>query len=332
MKIRIASADFKNAQTLAAALSQKGFSLVEKESAADLIFTLYDGEEVSLPSCGIHGFTSGKAKVTHALLRMASSIQDLDVLADVYKKSGSLVPIVHLGTDVDLIISYLYKMHGIISFGLAPEVSGMASALKKDTGFAAETAILKAAGVKDLLWVYDVRDKEGKDLLPALRKAVKEEKLDVSRFELTLEPKKSLAFYGYYHSAKADKGDRYQEAVRLAQALDASSAQTIHLFAVNSGLVYGLDEVPVCLPCAVGSGAIVPGNAELPLQCVLASNDYAGALLTAASALCRRSADIFKRAVKLDPYIASVLTLDEADRFAEDALAGNKEASAFFGR
>lgn len=332
MKIRIASTDFKNAQKLAATLSQKGYSLAEKESEADLIFTLYDGEVPALPACGVPGFDPQQVDVTRALLRTALAVQDIDMLAAAYKQSGSAAPVVHAGATADLVAAYLYKKHGILSYALAPEAAGIGAALTKDTGVSADGLKIKFAGVKGMLWVYEATDGTGKDICPALRAAVKGEKLDVSRFMLTLEPKKSLAFYGYYHSAKAIKADRIEEAVKLADALTAASETTLPLFAVNTSYIYGLDEVPVCLPCAVGGGRIVPGKAELPLQCVLASNDYAGALLTAANALAKRCPDVYKRAVKLDPCVASVLTLDEADRFAEDALAANKEAAVFFGR
>jgi hypothetical protein len=327
MNIRITTADAGTAQKLASAL--KGFSLVEKPSEADLIFVFYREEEYSLPHCGIPGFEEKKAKMIRAILNMVCYARDLDALAEEYKKSVRPASVVHMGAYADLAVAYLHKKHNILSYALAPEYPSISAALAEDTGIG--VCSIKAAGVNDMLWVYEAKDSAGKDLLPALRGAAKEEKLDVSRFALTLEPKKSLAFYGYYHSAKVQKKDSASEAARLAEALASPSPAVIPLYAVNKEYIYGLDEVPVCVPCTVSSGGILPGKVELPLQCVLASNDYAGALLTAASALSKRSVHVFKRAIKLDPYIASLLTLDEAESLAENILKSNKEAAEFFG-
>ncbi|MDD3947632.1 MAG: hypothetical protein PHI19_07315, partial [Clostridia bacterium] len=304
---------------------------------ANVIISLLHGqsEPISKPEGANYPFEPSKAAVINHTLGCVSAAKQLDTFAEAYKISGSNALILHIGMPQDFAVAYLYKKYTIESFGLFTKAENTVKSLISQTAIKAiderSIATYRAAGVGNLLWVYEIKDQSGRDLTPLFRVAAAEEPLAVSRFELSLSPLKSLRFFGYYHSAAAIAAPSGDYICKLLQAIAQDEPAELTLTAINKEYIDGIDEVPVILPCTVNANGITPQEASLPLQCVLASNDYAGALLTAVNALAKRSKTLFTRALKLDPYIASVLTLDEADTLAEHALRTNPTASAFFG-
>lgn len=349
MNIVIVSSNQADAASLSQKLGQQGASVAvwvadgQAQSnalallkIADLVITLFLSKpmQIAQPASAAYPFVGSKATVINDMLTFIPCIQGCDSLAEVYLQSKSSAPIFNAGVLPDFTVSYLYKKYGIASLGIAADTSSLIDTLVSQTqvnGIGSGVSFA-GAGLGRTLWITDIKDITGKDIYPLFRAAASQEPLDVPRFELSLHPLKSLRLWGYYHSAAVGLPNSTEAAAALAAALSSDNPTTVYLTTVNKAYVYGApDDAPAILPCTVSAKGITPAAAALPLQCVLASNDYIGALLTAVNALANKSVTLFKRAVKLDPYTASILALDEAETLADSVLMANPTALAFFG-
>lgn len=304
---------------------------------ADLVVTLFLPKPMQIiqPASANYPFQEAKAIVINDMLTFISSVHGYDAFAELYLKSKSSAPVFNAGLLSDFAVSYLYKKYAITSFGVATDTSSLVDTLISQTqikNIKGGDISFAGAGLGETLWITELKDKTGKDVYPLFRDAAAQEPLDVLRFELSLHPLKSLRLWGYYHSAAVSTADTTDTVVTLAAALTADNPITLYLTTINNDNIYGApQDAPAILPCTISAKGITPATQDLPLQCVLASNDYIGALLTATNALANKSVTLFKRAVKLDPYTASILTLDEADTLADSVLMANPTALAFFG-
>ena len=145
--------------------------------------------------------------------------------------------------------------------------------------------------------------------------------LNITRNDLTGEGLRSLKFYGYYHSANVAAQATAEIIFKLISAYLSAEKTTVYLNAVNDGSINGLDtDAVVEIPFIFTDRKISREKVNLPLPCVLAIDDPAGAVIMTVKTLITKSATIFKRTIKLDPYLAPRLTLAELDDLAEGLL------------
>jgi hypothetical protein len=306
--------------------------LAEQIRGTDIVINMITGIAPMVSAMKLEGvpeYDPGKAKLTLETLALLPALDALDLLAKAYLSAESSGPIINAGDAPDIVTGYLAVKHGIVSYGIAPKADNAVAALIKATGlkYAPEKLKVKGAGMRDMLWLYEIKDGKGKDLIPEFKAAAQGETLSLKRYELTGDGLKSLKFYGYYHSANAASEDTAALLVKIVGALSAEKESELYLLSMNNGNIYGLPEVPLELTVKAAGYKLGAEKADLPLQCSLALNDYLGALSVAIKALTERSSILFKRMFKLEPYTASILTLAEAEAAAEAALKGNEFAN-----
>jgi len=312
-------------------------NLIESLKGADIVINMlsaspWDSSVMKLT--GVPEYEPSKALLTLQTIALLPVLKSIDTLAEAYKQIGASAPFINAGEGADIVTGYLAVKHGIISYGIAPKAANALRALIKATQlkYDAEKLRVKGAGLKDYLWLYEIKDSKGKDIYTEFRNATTKERLNVKRFDLSRDGLKSLRFFDFYHSANAESEETSSLLTRIVTALSSDKDVELWLLAVNKDYIQGLTTVPAELPCKVSSFKVTPQAVELPLQCVLAMNDYAGALSVSIKALAERSATLFKRMFKLEPYTASLLTLAEAEAAAEGVLTGNAAAKELLRR
>lgn len=265
-----------------------------------------------------------KVKTLGALLCGDEIWLQLDQIAAAINDSAlQEAVIINAGGMSDIVTAYLKKAHQINSYGISRKAGQTVDALLEATSLTAngEQLTYKLAGISDHLWVAEIADLDGKDLYPQLREKVKDLDLNITRNDLTGDGLRSLKFYGYYHSANVPAQATDEIIFELISAYLSAERTTVYLDAANDGSIHGLDtDAVVEIPFIFADRKMSREKVNLPLPCVLASDDLAGVVIMTVKTLIAKSADIFKRTIKLDPYLASRLTLAELEDLAEGLL------------
>ena len=269
-----------------------------------------------------YGIDIFKARATLDIVLCFSIIDKLDELAQAVLSCKSSPLIINACEPVDIVTSYLYKAHNIESYGLSRKGANNLDSLLKAVNVEVRGKLdYKQAGINNMLWIYQIKDKDGNDLYPEIRGKISEESLNVKRQSLTCDSIKSLRFYGYYHSYNTEYSSFEDSIIEFLKAYNSAKKRTIWLNAVNKDSIYNIDNKAVVeVPFAVKKDELAREKVELPLQCILAMTDNASAVSLVAQTLKTKSETIYRRTIKLDPYLASILTLDELDSLASDIL------------
>jgi len=77
----------------------------------------------------------------------------------------------------------------------------------------------------------------------------------------------------------------------------------------------------------IENGKLIRGEVDMPLQCSLAITDYASTQALIVKTLINKSKETFNRTIKLDPYLKSILTLDELDSLIKDIFSIEEKAN-----
>lgn len=262
------------------------------------------------------------AEVSLNMVAAFSIVDTLDLVAEALKENKTKV-VLNLGYPADLITLYLYKAHNITSFVPSLQANGLLqdflSATKMDN---IKDASFSAAGRVGNIWLTQVKDKKGNDLLAQARKGASSTPLNLSRHMLICNALASLAFYGYYHSADTPLEDKSVAIATAIECIFGEGKTTVYLGTINNGAIPDFDsEALIEVACECGAGKIAVLKTSLPLPCALALNDYISAIGVAAVALSKRSQTLFKRAVKLDPYLSGILSLKELEEYARGLIS-----------
>lgn len=302
--------------------------LDESLKGADMIINLLGCPEPDYagykPLAGKYHIDLHKAKTLGALLSGDEIWREMDRLAAAINDANlQEAVIINAGRMPDIITAYLKKAHHITGYGISRKADQTVDTLLEATSLSAYRGRLtyKLAGVCDHLWVAEIADQDGKDFYPQLREKIKDLDLNITRNDLTGEGLRSLKFYGYYHSANVAAQATAEIIFKLISAYLSAEKTTVYLNAVNDGSINGLDtDAVVEIPFIFTDRKISREKVNLPLPCVLAIDDPAGAVIMTVKTLITKSATIFKRTIKLDPYLAPRLTLAELDDLAEGLL------------
>ena len=250
--------------------------------------------------------------ILHLLDRVAESI-----------KKHKPVFVLNAGYPSDLITLYLNRAHNIKSYSVSLRADRLLDTFLSATGLAhIKDASFKAAGRPGNLWITEVCDNKGKDIYPQARKAAAGASLNIYRHSLARDALAALKFYGYYHSGDTPDEDAITACASALAKIYGSEKSVVYLGVINNGAIADFDDNAIVeIACRCGGGGIKMQEAKLPLPCALATNDYISALSVAAEALTKKSQTLFKRTVKLDPYLSSILSLKELEEYAR-ALIG----------
>ncbi|NLO64499.1 MAG: hypothetical protein GX095_04610 [Clostridiales bacterium] len=320
------------------AIESKAASAIDEIAKADAVITAIGAEPVVIdkPDSAGFPFEGAKAELINNTIGFMRVAGLFDTFAEAYKLSGSKAPVINAADLSEYAVGYLFKKHHIISYGALSQAKGLLKCLLMRipiNGISEEMLRYKAAGVGDIIWMYELTDKNGKDMYPLFRVGAGEESLALRRVDLLKDPAKAMKLFGYYHSLNAPVQTTAELVADIAAVMTGESPSSLYLATINKdkGYVYGVDEpMPVAVNCVIDGANITPQKADLPLPCVLASNDYVGAFLTAVNAIAVKCKTQFRRAIKLDPYVYSLLALDEAD-ILSDSVFANNIVSAYFG-
>lgn len=231
--------------------------------------------------------------------------------------------VLNAGYPIDLVTLYLYKAHGITSYGLSAKANNLLQDFLTATKLGkVKDAKYKAVGRLGSNWIVEVTDSKGQDLYAQARANVADISLDVKRHTLTKDSLRSLKFYGYYHSADTPEESIETACVGVISAIFGEKNSTVYFATINKGELKDFDsEALVELPFDASLGKLAVQKVSLPLPCALALNDYISTLSVAAVALEKKSQTIFKRAIKLDPYLASILSLAELETYSRGLIS-----------
>ncbi len=293
---------------------------------SSIIVNLISGEEANLNVKSAYPADLKKAALTKDTVKCFGIKNDLDRFAGAVKLTGGEAVIINAGEPADLITLYLYKEHKIMSYGISAKSENLLKTLIDDTGLHEYEGRLtvRMCGIKDNLWLTELTDEKGKDIYPLAREKAKGLDLHVTRNDLTRDGIRSMKFYGYYHSANVPEKEITECVYDALKNLLSAKESVIYFLTANGGKIDGLDdEMCVETPFKVSKHEIKPVPCRLPMQCILALNDYAGALILAAKVLSTKSKTLFKRTVKIDPYLASILALDELEALSEEIISLN---------
>ena len=268
------------------------------------------------------------AKASLDMIRCFDIIDELNKFGEAVKTNKALI--INGGEPVDIITSYLNKTFLIESYGISrKDLSTVDSLLKKaDMDKLIGKVNYSLAGIINNLWLLTITDKKGKDLYPEIRAKFKDTDLAVSRNGLTRDSIRSLKFYGYYHSYQATS-ERSEEVIAslVKQFIDGDKV-TVYLNATNNNSISAIDSAAVTqLPMTIENGKLIRGEVDMPLQCSLAITDYASTQALIVKTLINKSKETFNRTIKLDPYLKSILTLDELDSLIKDIFSIEEKAN-----
>ncbi len=264
-----------------------------------------DLAEISLKTVATFGIIDALTKVATALTEYQPKL------------------VLNVGYPIDMITLYLYKAHQIVSYGLSTKASNLLQDFLTITKLGKVKDVkYKAAGRLGSNWIVEVTDSKGQDLYAQARANVADVSLDVKRHALTKDSLRSLKFYGYYHSANTPEENIETACTGAIKAILGTQNSTIYLATINNGHLEDFDkEALVELPFDVALGKVDAQKVSLPLPCALALNDYISTLSVAVVALEKKSQTIFKRAIKLDPYLASILSLAELETYSRGLIS-----------
>lgn len=302
-------------------------------SEADIVINMLAKKELSEEF--ISGLTD-KYKVKMQNASVALSLIDgfaLKVQIDTLAKAllnvnNKKVNVINACEPIDLVTSYLFKAFGIESYGISLKSKNLLSTLFESIDLKEYKDKAKGimCGVENNLWLAELIDDKGNDIYLKAREKVKDIPLTLSRNDLTRNGLASLKFYGYYHSANVSKQNEQDVVKDLINALLSEEEKTLYLNIINNNLINGLDsEMCVEAPFQVSKKGFNAVTVALPIQCILALNDYASCIIVAAKALATESKDIFKRTIKLDPYLSSKLTLEELEDLSNNLISSIKQ-------
>ncbi len=263
------------------------------------------------------GINSKLAEISLNTVAVFEIVELLDKAAQAIAKFHPSV-VLNAAYPIDMITLYLYKAHNITSYGISLKANNLLQTFLAATGLGKiKVASYKAAGRLGNAWITEVADAKGGDLYPQARENVANISLDLKRHALTADSLRSLRFYGYYHSANTPNEEIEPACTAAIQKIFSKEKTTVYLGAINNDCLQDYDsKALVEIPFECSKGKLKAEKATLPLPCALALNDYISALSVAASALQKRSLTLFKRTVKLDPYLASILSLAELEAYA----------------
>ncbi|HQC54516.1 MAG TPA: hypothetical protein PKX91_02195 [Clostridia bacterium] len=245
----------------------------------------------------------------------------VDEMAKEIDKIDKKPLVINATSPIDLVTIYLHKVYGIISYGLSLKGANLVDDFLIKTGLLEYIGKVKSemAGVNNNLWITDIKTLKGEDLYPKARESVKDLDLRVTRNDLTRDALRCLKFFHYYHSANVESQDNITALKEFISAYIGLEEKRVCLNKINCDSLSDFDSFAcVEIPFKVGNKTITAEQVSLPIQCALAINDYISASLVAVKALALESKEIFKRFVKLEPYLMSILTLKELDDLAND--------------
>lgn len=264
------------------------------------------------------------AKSSMEMIRCFDILSCLDSFADALSKSKSKALILNAGEPSDIITGYLYKEHNITSYGVSRKTENVIDNLLSEAGMDKLKGKLnyKMSGLNNMLWITEMKDKKGKDVYPSVKDKFADIEMNVRRIDLLQDGARSLKFFGYYHSGGIQPEDIFCALMRIINIIVSGEKAEIYLNAINSKSIRELDsEAVVLIPFTLEGISLTREDVEMPLICVLASADYASAVSLAVKTLSMHSAEIFRRTIKLDPYLASLLTLKELSALADEIIA-----------
>ena len=263
------------------------------------------------------------AKTSIDMINSYSLLTDLNNLSGAVNRIKSDIMIINAGEQADVITSYLSKAHNINSYAVSRKADMVAETLLNATGMKQHIGKVnyKLAGINNNLWLLELTDKKGKDLYPSIREKLKDIDLKVTRNDLTRDGLRSLKFFGYYHSANVVPAPLADVILRIIKTVNSEDESTIYFNVINNNTVSEMDkEACIEIPFTVSSKSITRNTVKIPFQCILAMSDYASTVSVIVKALITKSIDMFKRSIKLDPYLASILTLAELEALSTDIL------------
>ena len=264
-----------------------------------------------------------KATSLLELIRLTKVKPYLDAMADGIKDLGNKPLIINSTSPIDLVTLYLCRAYGIVSYGLSLKGANLVDGFLKETGLSEYIGKVnaKAAGVNNNLWITDIRTPDGEDLYPKARESVKDLDLRVTRNDLTRDPLRCMKFFHFFHSVNTESQGKLDALKEFISAYISEEKSRVYLNKINFDSLADFDEFAcIEVPCMVGNNDVEAEEVTLPIQCALAINDYISSTLVASKALILESKEIFKRFVKLEPYLMSILTLKELDNLASDVL------------
>lgn len=272
---------------------------------------LADRHNVELQNSRTIAALLGGEKIWKGIDRLAAAIKDARIQETVVINAGGMS---------NIITAYLHGAHRVISYGASKKADKVVDTLLKATSMNdfEETWACKLAGVSDHLWLAEINDQGGRDIYPRLREKVRELDLNLTRNDLTRDGLRSMKFYGYYHSANVPDQPTEEIIFKIISAYLSKEKTMVYLDAINGDSIDGLDrDAVVEIPFIFDECKLKREKVNLPFPCILIIDDLAGAVILTVKALVSRSVTMFKRALKLDPYLAPLLTLAELEDLAE---------------
>lgn len=312
-------------------------SLESNLSGADMVINLIgcQNPDHDMYRCSVGGIDIElrNSRTISAMLGGKGVWEEIDRLCIAMKDAHlQNAVIINAGGMPDIVTAYLQQAHQIISFGISRKADLVVKTLLGAISVNEHEGALacKLAGVCDHLWVSAIKDPAGRDIYPRLREKVGELDLDLTRNDLTRDGLRSMKFYGYYHSANVPDQPAEEIIFKLIHAYLSTEETTVYLNAINGDSINGLDmDAIVEIPFIFGNCKMNREKVNLPFPCVLVIDDLAGAVILTVKALVTRSVTMFKRALKLDPYLAPLLTLAELEDLADDILRRGDLAGFF---
>jgi len=276
------------------------------------------------------GIESNLAEISLNTVAVFEIVELLDKVAQAVKEYPPKL-MLNAAYPIDMITLYLHKAHNINSYGISLKANTLLADFLSAVGEKKIKGIkYKAAGRLGNAWIVEVTDSKGRDLYPQARESVADISLDLKRQALTMDSLRSLKFYGYYHSANAPNESIGSACVSTICSIFGKEKSCVYLGTVNNGILQDYDTLALVeIPFICSNGKLKAEKVALPLPCALALNDYISTLSVAVSALQKKSLAIFKRAVKLDPYLASILSLAELEGYARNLVSTYNLEKAF---
>ena len=263
-----------------------------------------------------------------------------------------------------ILTGYMQRYTGVKNVGLCHSVQTCTSSLLETLGIPDQPVGSELiAGINHMAWLLDIRDKEGNDLYPMIRKLAKEKNakekhgnmvrldyIDKLGYYCTESSEHNAEYNQYYIKSKypelIDKFnipiDEYlrrcvnqivherslEYASHIMESVVTNTPYSIGGNVLNNGLITNLpNKAVVEVPCLVdGSGIHPTFVGELPLQLAAMNvSNINTQLLTIEAAVTGKREHLYQAAM-FDPHTAAELSIDDIISMCDEMIEAHEAA------